>query len=77
MTEIRFTETNGVRCWRCCPLPLVASGLCKCECHYRKQRCGARLNSTAADAHCSRWAVGASRYCRQHGGRPTPKAVTK
>lgn len=34
--EIRFTETNGIRCWRCCPLPLKPSGRCECPCHVIK-----------------------------------------
>lgn len=31
--EIRFTETNGIRCWRCCPLPLHRRDVrYECEC---------------------------------------------
>jgi hypothetical protein len=74
--EVRFTETNGIRCWRCCPLPLVESGLCTCDCHRRppyQRPCSARLNSTAADGHCSRIPAPGSTHCWQHGGKKRKK----
>lgn len=40
----RFSATNGVACWRCCPRPLAAFGECTCECHRRVPcpRCNGR-----------------------------------
>lgn len=43
-TEVRFTETNGIRCWRCCPLPLKPSGECRCTCHNRSLPPGNRVH---------------------------------
>lgn len=72
-TEIRFTETNGIRCWRCCPLPLKPSGQCECKCHTERQQCSARIWNRnpyqSETVRCSRYATPGTGYCWQHGRR--------
>jgi len=81
LTEVRFTETNGIRCWRCCPLPLKPSGQCECPCHRKtstnracRQLIWNHNPRQSENVPCSRYAMMGSDFCWQHSRRYKRKA---